>query len=61
MKFTITNVHRTMNEKRNINSLEELQEVIEELHPGWHNNGKMKDVIINFSEKTIVIYDDYIE
>ena len=65
MKFLIFKASdHNFHEEREINTIEELK-ALEEIHPGWKNNGGYKDFIISFDNDvtlpTIMIYDDWIE
>ena len=64
MKFLILKASDdNFHEEREINTIEDLK-ALEEIHPGWENNGGYKDFIISFDNKTfatIMIYDDWIE
>ena len=65
MKFLILKASDdNFHEEREINTIEDLK-ALEEIHPGWENNGGYKDFIISFDNNktfaTIMIYDDWIE
>ena len=48
MKFLIFKASdHNFHEEREINTIEELK-ALEEIHPGWKNNGGYKDFIISF-------------
>lgn len=53
MEFKLYSAHEGLNENITINTMDELQAL-----SGRFSN---VEVIVNFEEKTVCIYDDYIE